>query len=131
MQSYRPLCRLDCRYSTGTVGLAKDGMPMTCIAVERLNAALHSVFGFRDFRPGQLDAMLPVLHGRDVFVRMTTGAGKSLAMFLVPLSHSPTAVGVIISPLISLMDEQVGLQHSWISAGVIVTIILDHKAFKA
>ena len=44
-------------------------MPMTCIAVERLNAALHSESGFRDFRPGQLDAMLPVLHGRDVFVR--------------------------------------------------------------
>ena len=65
-------------------------MPMTCIAVERLNAALHSVFGFRDFRPGQLDAMLPVLHGRDVFVRMATGAGKSLAMFLaiVTLSYS-------------------------------------------
>jgi len=51
--------------------------------------------------------VLRALHGKDVFVRMATGAGKSLAMFLVPLAYSNVAVGVIISPLNSLMDEQV------------------------
>ena len=112
-------------------------MPSTCVAVEKLNAALRDVFRFRDFRPGQLDAVLPVLHGKDVFVRMATGAGKSLAMFLVPLSHSPMAVGVIISPLNSLMDEQVGSPHSYISAGVVdihlhvYHNVLDHKALQA
>ena len=47
------------------------------------------------------------LHGRDVFARMATGAGKSLPMFAVPLSYSAKVVGVVISPLNSLMDEQV------------------------
>ena len=40
-------------------------------------------------------------------MRMATGAGKSLCMFLVPLAHDVPSVGVVISPLNSLMDEQV------------------------
>ena len=40
-------------------------------------------------------------------MRMATGAGKSLCMFMVPLAYSDSAIGVIISPLNSLMDEQV------------------------
>ena len=47
---------------------------------------------------------MAVLHGRDVFVRLPTGGGKSLCMFQ---THDPDTVGVIISPLIGLMDEQV------------------------
>ena len=64
-------------------------------------------FKFDSFRSGQLAALLPILHGRDVFARMATGAGKSLCFFLVPLATSPSAVGVVISPLNSLMDQQV------------------------
>ena len=78
-----------------------------CAAVKNLQSILHGIFGYSTFRPGQLDAALPALYGRDVFTRMATGAGKSLLMFSVPLAHSNEAVGVIISPLISLMDEQV------------------------
>ena len=52
---------------------------------------------------------MPILHGNDVFVRMATGAGKSLCMFLAPLSVSEHAMGVIISPLNGLMDQQVQL----------------------
>ena len=51
--------------------------------------------------------MLPALHGKDTFVQMATGAGKSLWMFMVALTYSETAVRIIISPLNSLMDEQV------------------------
>ena len=50
---------------------------------------------------------MPIFHGNDVLVRMATGAGKSLCMFLAPLSVSERAVGVIISPLNGLMDQQV------------------------
>ena len=42
-----------------------------------------------------------------LFVRIPTGGGKSLCMFLSVLSHAADKFGVIISPLIGLMDEQV------------------------
>ena len=51
--------------------------------------------------------MLPLLHGHDVFVRMATGAGKSPCMFLAPLAAQKNGIGVVISPLNGLMDEQV------------------------
>ena len=60
-----------------------------------------------NFRDGQLEALMPILHGNDAFVRMATGAGKSLCMFLAPLSISELVMGVIISPLNGLMDQQV------------------------
>lgn len=104
MGSYTPLCKPDCLCSGGVV---PEGALASCIALRNLRPTLSTVFGFQSFLPGQLEAMLPALHGKDVFVRMATGAGKSLAMFLVPLAYSNVAVGVIISPLNSLMDEQV------------------------
>ena len=67
--------------------------------------ALKTYFEFGCFRPGQLEAVLLALHGRDVFVRIPTGGGKSLCMFLVALSYESDTLGVIISPLIGLMDE--------------------------
>ena len=78
-----------------------------CLAKEKLEAALLKYFKYTTFRPGQLDALLAVMHGKDVLVRMATGAGKSLCMFLAPLALSETAVGVIISPLNCLMEQQV------------------------
>jgi ATP-dependent DNA helicase RecQ len=68
---------------------------------------LRKYFGFSSFRPGQMEASLAALHGKDVFVRMATGSGKSLCMFLSPLSKSDEAIGVVISPLNGLMDQQV------------------------
>ena len=58
------------------------------MALEKANAVLRNTFGHSSFRPGQLEAIVGVLHGRDVFARMATGAGKSLPMFAVPLSYS-------------------------------------------
>ena len=56
---------------------------------------------------GQIEALLPLLHQRDVFVRMATGSGKSLCMFLGPLAVSDKAIGLVISPLKALMNQQV------------------------
>ena len=78
---------------------------MQCLTKEKLEAALLKYFKYTTFRPGQLDALLAVMHGKDVFVRMGTGAGKSLCMFLAPLVLSETAVGVVISPLNCLMEQ--------------------------
>ena len=78
-----------------------------CLTKEKLEAALLKYFKYTTFRPGQLDALLAVMHEKNVFVRMATGAGKSLCMFLAPLALSETAVGVVISPLNCLMEQQV------------------------
>jgi superfamily II DNA helicase RecQ len=91
--------------------LALDGLGIpemdACVGHRKLKEALQGHFKFNTFRPGQLEALLPVVHGKDVFVRMPTGGGKSLCMFLVPLAVNKKAIGVIVSPLVSLMDQQV------------------------
>ncbi len=66
---------------------------------------LRSVFGFDDFRPGQLDVIEAVVEGHDCIALMPTGAGKSLT-FQVPAKILPGTV-LVISPLISLMKDQV------------------------
>ena len=80
-----------------------------CTAKEKVSYALSKYFKYSSFRLGQLEAILPALHKRDVFVRMATGSGKSLCMYLVPLTANESAVGVIISPLVGLIGQQVRL----------------------
>ena len=73
----------------------------------KLESVLRDTFHFQSFLPGQLEAVLAIAHGKDVFARMPTGGGKSLCMFLVPLSINDEAMGIIISPLVGLMQQQV------------------------
>ena len=84
-----------------------QGGGSVCEAKAQLEDTLQRFFKFSSFRLGQLEAVLHLAHGRDVFVRMATGGGKSVCMFVLPLALSTTAIGVIISPLNSLMDQQV------------------------
>ena len=73
--------------------------------LEEANAALHSAFGYAQFRPGQEQAVRAVLEGRDTLVILPTGGGKSLC-FQVPALLLP-GLTVVVSPLISLMKDQV------------------------
>jgi ATP-dependent DNA helicase RecQ len=66
---------------------------------------LETIFGYREFRPGQRRIIDAVLAGRDCIGVMPTGAGKSLT-FQVPAKMLPGAV-LVLSPLISLMKDQV------------------------
>ena len=73
-----------------------------------LNAArevLRARFGFPDFRPGQERAVTSVLAGRDTLVVLPTGGGKSVC-YQVPALLLP-GITVVVSPLISLMKDQV------------------------
>jgi ATP-dependent DNA helicase RecQ len=70
-----------------------------------LAAALHTLFGFPDFRPGQREACEAALAGRDVLVVMPTGSGKSLCYQLPALLRED--VTVVVSPLVALMQDQV------------------------
>ncbi|MFM8762961.1 MAG: RecQ family ATP-dependent DNA helicase [Solirubrobacterales bacterium] len=68
--------------------------------------ALHEIFGFDAFRPGQAEAVQGALEGRDVLVVMPTGAGKSLCYQLPSLLRDD--LSIVVSPLVSLMADQVG-----------------------
>ena len=88
-------------------GTSSDEIGVQCGAQEKASFALEKYFKYASFRPGQLDAVLPALHKKDVLVRMATGSRKSLCMYLVPLASGSSAVGIIISPLIGLIGQQV------------------------
>jgi ATP-dependent DNA helicase RecQ len=66
---------------------------------------LHRVFGHADFRGLQADVIAEVLAGRDVMAVLPTGGGKSFC-YQIPAMLRP-GVGLVISPLIALMSDQV------------------------
>ena len=66
---------------------------------------LHEKFGYSAFRPLQEDIITNFLEGRDCFVSMSTGGGKSMC-FIMPALVTGKLM-VVISPLISLMNDQV------------------------
>ena len=72
---------------------------------QAVHRTLRRVFGFESFRPNQEAIVAAVLAKKDVFAVMPTGGGKSLCYQLPALMLEGTAV--VISPLISLMKDQV------------------------
>ena len=71
----------------------------------QLTQTLAEVFGFRSFRPYQREIARAIIEGRDVFAIMPTGGGKSLCYQLPSLIRQ--GVCVVVSPLLSLMKDQV------------------------
>ncbi len=76
-----------------------------------LKAALQEHFGFKDFKGQQEEIIRSVLSGKDTFVIMPTGGGKSLC-YQLPAMVTP-GVAIIVSPLIALMKNQVDLVRGY------------------
>ncbi|HEV7992428.1 MAG TPA: ATP-dependent DNA helicase RecQ [Gemmatimonadaceae bacterium] len=74
-------------------------------SLDDARAVLRARFGFDQFRPGQERAVSAVLEGRDTLVVLPTGGGKSVC-YQVPAMLLP-GLTVVVSPLISLMKDQV------------------------
>ncbi|MDZ7803050.1 DNA helicase RecQ [Thiohalophilus sp.] len=66
---------------------------------------LRTIFGYEQFRPPQDEVIETLIAGRDALVLMPTGGGKSLC-YQIPAIARP-GVGIIVSPLIALMQDQV------------------------
>jgi ATP-dependent DNA helicase RecQ len=77
---------------------------------EQLKETLHKVFGFQQFRANQEGIIQNILAQKDVLAVMPTGAGKSLCYQLPAKILKGTAI--VISPLISLMKDQVDAAQS-------------------
>jgi len=88
---------------------------------------LRQVFGLQEFRPFQQDIIEQVVNGGDAFVLMPTGGGKSLC-YQLPALHRP-GLGIVVSPLISLMKDQVdALQANGVRAAMYNSTLDAHQA---
>eukprot|EP00928_Gymnodinium_smaydae_P030738 TRINITY_DN22775_c0_g1_i1.p1 TRINITY_DN22775_c0_g1~~TRINITY_DN22775_c0_g1_i1.p1 ORF type:complete len:942 (+),score=219.95 TRINITY_DN22775_c0_g1_i1:70-2826(+) len=90
---------------------ARAGAPLGCagdgggVDAASLRVTLEKYFGYSEFRRGQEDVVQAVLQGKDCSVIWSTGAGKSVC-YQLPAFHTRRTV-VVVSPLISLMQDQV------------------------
>ena len=108
---------------------SSSSVPLT---IEQARASLKAHFGYPAFRPGQEAAVESVLAGRDTLVVLPTGGGKSLC-YQVPAMMLPKLT-VVISPLISLMKDQVdaltarGLPATFVNSTLTSSQISDRLA---
>ena len=88
---------------------------------------LQDTFGFRSFRNLQEEIITHVIEGNDALVLMPTGGGKSLC-YQIPSMIRP-GTGIIVSPLIALMQDQVtGLQQMGIKAAYLNSSLMAQEA---
>ena len=99
---------------------------MNADTIQSAQALLRRVYGYPEFRPGQLDVIESVLDGHDSLVLMPTGGGKSLC-YQIPAILRP-GVGIVISPLIALMQDQVqALRQFGVAAAFLNSSVPFHE----
>lgn len=92
-------------------------------------SVLQNTFGFKEFRPTQQEIIEHVVAGHDAVVIMPTGGGKSLCYQVPALVRD--GVGVVVSPLIALMQDQVqALRQYGVRAAALHSSLQKQDAFK-
>ncbi len=89
---------------------------------------LKTIFGYDDFRPLQAEAIDAILAGRDTLVILPTGGGKSLC-YQIPALIFPKLT-VVVSPLISLMQDQVSQLSEMGVAAVVLNSTLPPEQYR-
>ncbi|MFL5808014.1 MAG: DNA helicase RecQ [Flavisolibacter sp.] len=92
---------------------SRKAKPATASGID-LHSELREQFGFKEFKGQQKEIIESLLSGKDTFVIMPTGGGKSLC-YQLPAVTSP-GVAIIVSPLIALMKNQVDLVRGYSSS---------------
>ncbi|XP_008560443.1 ATP-dependent DNA helicase Q4 [Microplitis demolitor] len=106
---------IDPVYSTNDSGTL---IPTPTEVLQALNK-----FGHKSFRPGQEKAVMRILSGQSTLVTLSTGSGKSLCYQLPAYLYAKRShcITLVISPLVSLMDDQVTGVPGFISAAALHT----------
>jgi ATP-dependent DNA helicase RecQ len=100
--------------------------------LDAARTVLRAAFGYPDFRPAQVRAVQAVLSGRDALIVLPTGGGKSLCFQVPALLRD--GLTVVVSPLISLMKDQVdalerrGLPAAYVNSTLSAGEVADRMA---
>ncbi|MGB0127308.1 MAG: DEAD/DEAH box helicase, partial [Rhodocyclaceae bacterium] len=101
--------------------------PRTATVPPSALEVLWSVFGYGEFRRQQAEIIDHVVAGGDALVLMPTGGGKSLCYQIPSLVRR--GVGIVVSPLIALMHDQVAaLQESGVAAAYLNSALSGEQA---
>ena len=106
----------------------KSILRMKSYTDKKIHQTLKSVFGFDKFKGDQLKVIKSLLKGKDCFVIMPTGGGKSLCYQLPALMKEGTAI--IISPLIALMKNQVDAIRNFFGTDLGIAHVLNSSLTK-
>ena len=90
---------------------------------------LQSVFGYESFREPQSEIIQTIVEGGDALVLMPTGGGKSLCYQIPALARN--GCGIVISPLIALMQDQVSAMRQLGVRASFLNSTLDVRAARA